>query len=237
TVYDADANGNATPLRTITQQNLGTGFTLVQNLANPTAIAIRTAPENLFVANSDSGRVFEFELAAGDQPSGGFRGFQTQPTGVAVDSGQSIYIAEANPDEGSVLVFVPTEAGQYEGQLTTTAPDLQITGINNPAHLAIGPNRQLFVVVRGTLQLAEPNAGVFVYAVGATGNAAPIRVIRGPDTGLSAPYGIAVDRDGRTFVSNGDSVRVFLPGASGNVFPYEIVSHFEISNAGGLAVR
>lgn len=237
TVYEADANGDAAPIRTITQQNLGTGFTLQQNLANPTAIAIRTAPENPFVANSDGGSVFEFELAAGNQPSGGFRGALTQPTGVAVDSERCIYIADSSPDGGSVLVFVPTQSGQFEGQLTGAAPDLRITGINNPAHLAIGRDRELFVVVRGTLELAEPNAGVYIYAVGATGNAAPIRVIRGPNTGLTGPYGVAVDGDGRTFVSNGNSVRVFLPGANGNVFPDETVSHFEISNAGGLAVR
>jgi len=238
TVYDSDANGNATPIRTITSQAVGSGFAATPSLANPSAIAMRRVPENLFVANDASGRVFEFDLATDDQPTGGFEGStHPQPTGVAVDSAQCIYVSDATPGSGSIAVFTPTQPGQYINQLTKANPDLRITGVNNPGHLAIGPDRELFVVVRGNFELPTPNAAVYVYAVGATGTAAPIRVISGSNTQLVRPYGVAVDESGQAFVSNGESVLVFAPGASGNVAPSESVSHFEINNAGGVAVR
>lgn len=236
TVYDSDANGNATPIRTITSQPFGSGLATTQTLANPSALAMRRVPENLFVACDDSGSVLEFDLTTGDQPTGGFAEAQ-RPTGVAVDSEQCIYVADAAPGSGSIGVFTPTQPGQYTNQFTSTDPDLRIMGILNPGHLAIGPDRELFVVVRGNFELPTPNPALYVYAVGATGNAAPIRVISGSNTQLLRPYGVAVDESGQAFVSNGESVLVFAAGASGNVAPSETVSHFEINNAGGLAVR
>lgn len=61
---------------------------------------------------------------------------------------------------------------------------------------------------------------VTVYASGATANATPIQDISGSKTGLSAPFGVAVDGNGNTYVTNMDDViTVYAPNATGNEKP------------------
>jgi 6-phosphogluconolactonase (cycloisomerase 2 family) len=61
---------------------------------------------------------------------------------------------------------------------------------------------------------------VTVYASGATGNATPIQDISGSNTGLSMPFGVAVDGSGNTYATNQDDViTVYATGATGNVAP------------------
>jgi 6-phosphogluconolactonase (cycloisomerase 2 family) len=62
---------------------------------------------------------------------------------------------------------------------------------------------------------------VAVYAPGATGNATPLRVITGPNTGLGGATGIALDATGRLYVANqlGNTITLYPPGATGNASP------------------
>jgi hypothetical protein len=67
---------------------------------------------------------------------------------------------------------------------------------------------------------------VTVYAPGVSGDARPVRVIRGRATRLSRPTGLALDADGNVYVVNSDvpmkdlgSVAVFAPGASSDAPP------------------
>jgi 6-phosphogluconolactonase (cycloisomerase 2 family) len=66
---------------------------------------------------------------------------------------------------------------------------------------------------------------VTVYASGATGNATPIQDISGSKTGLSAPFGVAVDGSGNIYVSNTgeDTITVYAAGATGNVSPLRTI--------------
>jgi DNA-binding beta-propeller fold protein YncE len=60
----------------------------------------------------------------------------------------------------------------------------------------------------------------------ATGDAAPVRIIRGDRTGISRPIGLAVDqKNGEVWVANwGDHTALaFDTGASGNVAPKRII--------------
>jgi sugar lactone lactonase YvrE len=61
---------------------------------------------------------------------------------------------------------------------------------------------------------------IAVYAPGATGNAPPLRVITGPNTGLGAA-GIAVDAADQLYVANQllNSITLYAPGATGNASP------------------
>ncbi|MBV8594458.1 MAG: hypothetical protein JOZ27_09185 [Caulobacteraceae bacterium] len=50
-------------------------------------------------------------------------------------------------------------------------------------------------------------------------------MIAGSNTGLSTPYGIALDRSGRIYVANiGGSVTVFAAGATGNAAPAQTIT-------------
>jgi lactonase family protein with 7-bladed beta-propeller/NHL repeat-containing protein len=61
---------------------------------------------------------------------------------------------------------------------------------------------------------------VAVYAPGATGNATPLRVITGPNTGFRGPAGIALDATGQLYVANqGNAITLYPPGATGNAPP------------------
>jgi hypothetical protein len=68
-----------------------------------------------------------------------------------------------------------------------------------------------------------------VYAAGSTGDAKPVRVINGSNTGLSNPDAVAVDTDGTTYVANVSggsgqgSVTAFTAGADGNVAPVRTI--------------
>src|SRR6266705_3129165 len=67
---------------------------------------------------------------------------------------------------------------------------------------------------------------IAVYAAGASGNAAPTATIAGANTGLNAPFGIALDAAGNVYVANHDPnqvnsgrITVYAAGASGNATP------------------
>ena len=82
---------------------------------------------------------------------------------------------------------------------------------------------------------------ITVYAKTATGDAAPLRVIEGPRTGLNWPTGIAADPDrGEIYVTNDttDSILVFDAEASGNVAPKRILKGPKtgLDNPTGLAL-
>jgi hypothetical protein len=75
------------------------------------------------------------------------------------------------------------------------------------------------------------NNSVTVYPATAHGNAAPIQTISGSNTQLDYPSGIAVDKSGNIYVTNGsynptqtDAVTVFAAGANGNVPPMRMIA-------------
>lgn len=70
---------------------------------------------------------------------------------------------------------------------------------------------------------------IAVFDAGADGDVQPVRVLGGPATGLKFPDAIAVDRQGRLYVTNkpgleSDTVRVFAPDADGNVVPERVIA-------------
>ncbi len=77
----------------------------------------------------------------------------------------------------------------------------------------------------GNVYVADAVGAVVVYDSTATNT--PSRVIKGPATGMQHVSAVAVDSDGRIYVSNLDTVAVFSPGASGNVGPEAVLSNVE----------
>ncbi|HEY3675057.1 MAG TPA: hypothetical protein VGK84_03620, partial [Candidatus Tumulicola sp.] len=64
-----------------------------------------------------------------------------------------------------------------------------MTGLNEPTSIAIDAGQQLYVT-----NLA--NQSVTVFAPAASGNATPVRIIRGELSKLTAAFAIAVDSAG-----------------------------------------
>jgi len=60
-----------------------------------------------------------------------------------------------------------------------------------------------------------------VFAIDASGDAAPVHVIGGPSTGLSLPIGIVVDHQDDLYIANrtGASITVYPSTADGDVAP------------------
>jgi hypothetical protein len=78
---------------------------------------------------------------------------------------------------------------------------------------------------------------VTVYASGATGNATPIQDISGSKTRLSAPFGVAVDGSGNTYVTNMDDViTIYAPNATGNEAPTRTIIGPAYHQPKGIAI-
>lgn len=108
------------------------------------------------------------------------------------------------------------------------------TSLSNPAHIEIDRTGNLFVLNRGTPGSGSDLPSITVFAAGQTGNVAPIQKIQGQNTGLVIPgdsYGIAVDENGFIYVSTGNRILVFGPGANGNTSPVHIRSNTAISTS------
>ena len=156
---------------------------------------------------------------------------------VAVDTSGRIYVLNNNsvfPEQsGQVLIFAAgaqnaaTPIGILEGTQT------QLAG---SAGLALAGDGTLYVSNTGASS-GTFDGSITVYAPGAQGNAAPIRVISGQNTGLVDPVGLTLDSAGYLYVANGyfitdqtgnnvftGEVLVFAPGANGDVAPVRTIS-------------
>lgn len=79
---------------------------------------------------------------------------------------------------------------------------------------------------------------VTVYALDASGDAAPKRTISGANTGINGPLGIARDTLRQIYVANreGCNVTVFGPGAGGDVAPVMTLADPDMGSPEGLAI-
>jgi hypothetical protein len=130
-----------------------------------------------------------------------------------------------NTGNNSITVYRHDAAGN-------TAP-LRIivgskTGISSPGQLSQDAAGNLYVA-NGHGRFSSPDlAQVLVFAHGASGNVAPIRIIAGPKTGLGSILDMTVDKaTGKVFVENcypcdntESQFMRFGPNANGNVAPY-----------------
>ncbi len=150
---------------------------------------------------------------------------QLMPAGAARSlSGKSCRIAAciyvANGDD-RVTVYAAQANGNVKPTRTISGSN---TDLVSPAGIAVDAGKNMYV----TNFLNPGEYFVTVYAAGARGNAAPIRTIRGSNTGLYGPTGIALDSTGATYVVNALvahwAVNVYAAGANGNVAPIRTIS-------------
>jgi hypothetical protein len=79
---------------------------------------------------------------------------------------------------------------------------------------------------------------VTVYALDASGDAAPVRTIKGANTGLNGCLGIARDTQRRVYVANRTigTVTVFAPGANGDIAPELVLTNADMGSPEGISI-
>src|SRR5216110_2120708 len=189
--------GNITPIRTVRDP-----YPVFADIAvDPDSNMLAVADENLF-----SLRTYDRDLVTGDvaDPRTVITGTKSGidfVCGVAVDSVHK-QIYTANND---------------------TAADLMV--FNYDSHGDVPPERVLTPAATGTwgigLDLVHDEVAVTIQHINkvavyrrlAAGEEKPLRIIQGPNTGLSDPHGLAIDAENNEiFVANHDSYHEVLSG-------------------------
>jgi DNA-binding beta-propeller fold protein YncE len=158
----------------------------------PQAVAIDPTGQYLYVAEAGNHRVQCFRFTG--QPHGTIRGFQ-MPSGVAFDEAGLLWVA----DTGNARVLsVNIQSGQFLAGLDRAA------GLNYPIAVACGPNGALFVTDSATSD---------VIGFDSQGR----RFLRlGEHRPLRGPRQVALDSQGRIYVTEADANRLHVFDANGN---------------------
>ncbi len=223
-VYSSGSNGNEAPVATISGSNTG--------LLGPVGIALDSS-DKIYVADYNADSVYVYSALGSstgrlnEAPNVAISTTMTTglsaPQGITLDSSGKIYAADDGPfgnGSGSVFVYAA-------GSNANAAPIATISGsatdLIQPIGIALDSSRKIYVA-------DESADSVYVYsALGSrTGvlNEAPIDTITGPDTGLLAPAGIAVDSSGKIYVTDdgAPSVFVYPAGSNGDEVPTDTIS-------------
>ncbi len=188
-VYAAGSHGNVAPTVTISGTDTG--------LDTPYGIAVDSSG-NIYVADdgdescdgTESVYVYPAKTGGNVAPIATIGGSSTglcYPSGIAVDFGGKIYVA----DNGATSVFVYPALGSSTGPLNE-APIATIsgnsTGLSEPIGIAVDSSGNIYVADNGEIFVP---GNVFVFSAGSHGNVAPTATISGPLTELAAPLFIA----------------------------------------------
>jgi sugar lactone lactonase YvrE len=215
-VFARRADGDVAPERTIAGSNTG--------MINPDGIAVDAAGRiyvaDPFAATSGAVLIFGPNADGNAAPIATITDGTYLTSGVALDSQQNVYTC--NFEQGKINVFA---AKTY--QLIRTFYSDYGTHCTD---LAVDPPGNVYVLVggySGGMRLRSSGSGSYggliaVFPAGASGNTKPIRVVSGRKTGLNDPGSIAIDSQGRAYVTSYDKsgeILVFAAGANGDARP------------------
>jgi hypothetical protein len=231
-VFAPGVSGNVSPIATIQGDNSG--------VDHPTGVAIDNSGY-IYVANfttaadplEGSVTVYAPGTNGNVSPVRTITGSKTLldcPWSMAVDSKGNTYVFDTC--EFEILVFSPGANGNVSPAYTIGGDRTQLPG-HGGDYLTIGPGDSLYVAFQSNFAGNNGSTDVAVFAPGAEGNVSPTSYIAGSNTGLgdesgNTNNGVAVDEFGDIFVSNVawaavPSLRVFAPGATGNVSPIGVI--------------
>jgi len=134
-------------------------------------------------------------------------------------AGKLLYVA--NQAGNNILVFAAGASGNATPMATIAGGN---TGLDFPYGVAHDGAGNIYATNSGSSGVGS--SSITVYAAGANGDAAPIATIRGSNTGLNFPLGIALDGAGDIYVANfgASNILIFAAGASGNVTPIATIA-------------
>ncbi len=218
TVYDAWANGNASPRRTVSAGAINDA------MRAPERVAIGRR-DSLYVRSASNLSVFATDPLDTDKPSRTF--FSRAPELFALDRHDTVYALS-----GSAIVVYPP--GYSGGRTEVRRLTVQGTDLRDVSDMEVDS--------RGSLYLASKSV-IRVIAPGAAGEVTPSRTIAGSRTRLHEVRGIALDRAGRLYVSNGPrsggavAIQVYAPGAKGDDEPVRVLggANTGLARAGVMA--
>ena len=227
TVYIRNANGNVTPVRTLSGVELN----------DPSGLFVDTVNKELFVANTGNDTVTVYPqtwpaLEPNTPPVRTLSGIDTKldtPTGLFVDTvNGELFVANLGSD--SVTVYPRTWVDPNTGP-TRTLSGVVNTDLDDPADVAVDTvHNELFVANFG-------NDSITVYSRMVSGDTAPLRTLVGPlNTGLGGPQDLDVDTvHNELFVANflAGSVTVYSRTASGDTSPKRTLSGVENTDLNG----
>lgn len=247
-VFAADANGDASPVRTVNVDPEG---------VDAQAVAV-DSNANLYVAGWNfhlgSGMIMEFAKGANGNatPIRTISGDKTKlsaPVSISVDSSGTIYVANifqcCSNIKSSILEFSPSASGNVapvadiEGSYTQLTQPFQISFDSTPYEQRI--------LVAEWVNGGGSGGKVLEFGPGASGNVAPFAVI----TSVRLPAGVVSDSSGNIWVSayqlgsvGSPAISEFGPNANGNAKPIFSIegSNTELGSPSGggpsnLAVR
>ncbi len=197
-VFDYDARGNMAPKRLLYVPHQSWGIALAKK-RNELALSVQTP--NMYI-------VFRRDAKKFDRP---LRSVKGPHTGMADPHG--IYFDETHNE-----IVVANHGNFRPAELITsyTAYDARESRQEKAATTALDENaRGRFI-----------GSSLTIYDGDAKGDAAPLRTIEGPLTGLDWPMGVAVDEANNEIIvaNNGDnSILVFKRTAKGNVQPDRVI--------------
>jgi sugar lactone lactonase YvrE len=211
TAYAAGADGNAGPIATIKGTNTG--------LSNPENVALDSAG-NIYVTNFGANSVTKYAAGANGNvaPVATISGTSTGlngPTGIAV-SGSAVWVSDSN--SGVLERFGTASNGNALPYASIYGAS---THLSNPTAVAVAPNGL------GVWAVNNPLGGtpsVTEFDAVASGNAHPVHDVTGSHTALSNPSSVAVDGDGRAWVTDSDSNAVTVYASGGNHAPLQTLA-------------
>ncbi len=224
-VYAAGAYGNVAPAKTIACGGMYVSFGLAVDSRG--SVYVASAPDapaygiSIF-DREDAGCVRHNRVIADLEPVPQHhdRTGLGDPFAVAVDDDQTIYALNTGIDYGKLSI---TEYGRYasgDAQPLRVIMGPRTELAQYPAALALDSHENLYVTQNVyNSWYCSVRATILEFAGSALGNIAPIREISGPRTLLRQAYGIAVDRSGRIYVSDGNAINVYAADAQGDAAP------------------
>jgi hypothetical protein len=198
-------------------------------------VTVKFAPIS---AGSSSGSIVISSDATKGKPDATVK-LKGSAKGSVTTSGKSIFVVNGFGD--SITSYPVAGNGNI-------APSININGANPllfmPRGIAFDSKGNIYVVNEtGGL---SGNGSVTIYAAGSNGNATPISVISGPDTGLGTPLGVALDAADNIYVANeiidgvgGGSITIYPARSNGDTTPSATITNTVFPgmfNPSGIAV-